>query len=207
MAENEVKKPVNVTDALLGNKQAQNRGDEKRYSPKQMNKPSSKREPRAGEEPSEWTMKTVDVRRVTKVTKGGRTLRFSSIVVMGNKKGQVAMGTGKANEVSEAIKKGEQNAKKNLVTVKIVGTTIPHEQVGRHGTSKVLLWPTKEGNGIIAGGAARSVLELAGYKDVTAKIHGSTNKANVVMATIEALKSMRTKEEIATLRGKTVEQL
>ncbi|MCL2621910.1 MAG: 30S ribosomal protein S5 [Firmicutes bacterium] len=149
----------------------------------------------------------IEVNRVTKVTKGGRTLRFAAIVIVGNKKGMVGMGTGKAGEVSVAIQKAEQAAKKSVFGVKIVGTTIPHQQLGEHGASKVFLWPTKEGNGIIAGGATRAVLELAGYKDVTAKIHGSRNNGNVVRATINALNALRTKEEIAALRGKTAEQI
>jgi len=147
--------------------------------------------------------KMVCINRITKVVKGGRTLRFNSVVIVGDKNGRVAVGTGKAREVTEAIKKAEQDGKKNLRNVVIVdGRTIPHEVVGVFGTSRVKMIPTKEGNGIIAGGSVRAVLDLAGYKDVTAKCYGSTNQTNVVKATVEALLQLRTREDIAALRGK-----
>ena len=147
--------------------------------------------------------KMVCINRITKVVKGGRTLRFNSVVIVGDKNGRVAVGTGKAREVTEAIKKAEQDGKKNLKNVWIVdGRTIPHEVIGVFGTSKVKMIPTKEGNGIIAGGSVRAVLDLAGYKDVTAKCYGSTNQTNVVKATVEALLQLRTQEEIMALRRK-----
>lgn len=147
--------------------------------------------------------KMVCINRITKVVKGGRTLRFNSVVIVGDKNGRVAVGTGKAREVTEAIKKAEQDGKKNLKTVVLVdGRTIPHEVTGVFGTSKVKMIPTKEGNGIIAGGSVRAVLDLAGYKDVTAKCYGSTNQTNVVKATLDALLQLRTRDEIAGLRGK-----
>ena len=147
--------------------------------------------------------KMVCINRITKVVKGGRTLRFNAVVIVGDKNGRVAVGTGKAREVTEAIKKAEQDGKKNLKNIIIVdGRTIPHEVSGHFGTSKVKMIPTKEGNGIIAGGSVRAVLDLAGYKDVTAKCYGSTTSTNVVKATMDALLKLRTSGEIAVLRGK-----
>ncbi len=149
----------------------------------------------------------VDVRRVAKVVKGGRTLRISALVVVGNKKGQIGFGIGKAVEANEAIEKATQQAKKNLITVPIVNDTIPHEVIGKFSSTSILMLPSKEGNGIIAGGAARIVLELSGIKNITAKKHGSNNKINVVRATFEGLKLLRTAEQIAELRGKSVEEI
>lgn len=150
----------------------------------------------------------VEVKSVTKVTKGGRNRRFSAIVVIGDRKGKVGLGTGKASEVPDAIKKAIQAANKNLITVPLVeGRTIPHEVVGRSGAARVMLKPAKEGTGVIAGGAARAVLELAGIKDIVSKSLGSNTKINVAKATLEALKMQRTPERIAELRGKKVEEL
>ena len=151
--------------------------------------------------------KLVEVRRVVKVVKGGRTLRFSALVVVGNKKGQIGYGIGKAAEVSVAVEKATQSAKKNLITVPIVDGTIPHEVVGKFSSTSIIMLPSKQGTGIIAGGAARAVLELSGIKDITAKNHGSTNKINGVKATFKGLLSLRTKEQIAELRGKSVEEI
>lgn len=151
---------------------------------------------------SEFKEKVVMVNRVTKVVKGGRTFRFSALVVIGDENGRVGVGNGKASEVPEAIKKAIQEAKANLVNVKIVGTTIPHEIVSNFGAGKVLLKPAKEGTGVIAGGAVRAVVELAGIKDIRTKCLGSRNARNVVYATIEALKTMKTREEVMSLRGK-----
>lgn len=158
-------------------------------------------------EESEFDKKLVDVRRVAKVVKGGRTLRFSALVVVGNKKGLVGVGNGKAAEVPEAIEKATAAAKKNLISVPIVGTTIPHDIIGKFSTSKVVMLPAKEGTGVIAGGSARAVVELAGIKDITTKIHGSNNKINCVKATIEGLKALRTREQVAALRGKAPEEI
>ena len=150
----------------------------------------------------------VEVKSVTKVTKGGRNRRFSAIVVIGDRKGKVGLGTGKASEVPDAIKKAIQAANKNLITVPLVeGRTIPHEAEAKVGRAVVLVKPAKEGRGIIAGGAARAILELAGVKDIVAKSLGANTQVNVAKATLEALKSQRTPEHIAELRGKKVEEL
>ena len=151
--------------------------------------------------------KVVSVNRVAKVVKGGRTFRFSVLVVVGDENGRVGVGTGKSSEVPEAIKKATEDARKNLIKVSLVNGTVPHEIVTNFGSSKVIIKPTVEGTGVIAGGAVRPVLELAGVKNVTAKTLGSRNSRNVVYATIKALKSMRTAEEVARLRGKTVAEI
>ena len=152
--------------------------------------------------------KVVSISRVTKVTKGGRHFRFSATVVVGNRKGLVGLGSGKSNEVPEAIKKALQAANKNVVKVSLVDNrTIPHEATAKVGRAEVLLKPAKEGTGLVAGGAARAILELAGVKDVVSKSLGSNTKVNVAKATLEALKSQRTPEHIAELRGKKVEEL
>lgn len=155
----------------------------------------------------ELTEKVVAINRVAKVVKGGRNFRFSALVVVGDEQGHVGVGNGKAAEVPDAIKKAIQEAKKNLIAVPIVGTTIPHEYVGQFGSASVLLKPGQEGSGLIAGGSVRPVLELAGYKDIKTKVIGTNNPRNVVYATIEALKSMNTVEEIAKKRGKKVEEI
>ena len=151
--------------------------------------------------------KLIAVNRVTKVVKGGRTFRFSAVVVVGDGNGHIGVGNGKAAEVPDAIKKAIEEAKKNLVTVPIVGTTIPHEFVGRFGSASVILKPGPEGSGVIAGGSVRPVLELAGYRDIKTKVIGTNNPRNVVYATIEALKSMKTAEEVAKKRGKKVSEI
>ena len=152
--------------------------------------------------------RVVSISRVTKVTAGGRHFRFSATMAVGDGKGLVGIGTGKANEVPEAIKKGIQAANKNLTKVSIVDNrTIPHDAIGTCGRAKVLIKPAKEVTGVIAGGAVRAVLELAGIKDIVSKSLGSNTKVNMAKATLEALKSQRTKEHIAELRGKKVEEL
>ena len=151
--------------------------------------------------------KVVSISRVTKVVKGGRNFRFSALVVVGDENGHVGVGTGKSIEIPEAIRKGIEDAKKNLVEVSIVGTTVPHEIHGKFGTGDVLIMPATEGTGVIAGGPARSVLELAGLKDVRAKSLGSNNPRNMVKATINGLANLRTAEDIAKLRGKSVEEI
>lgn len=167
---------------------------------------SRKREmPRREESDIEKSL--VCVRRVTKVVKGGRTMRFSALVVVGDKKGSVGIGTGKASEVPNAIEKATQIAKKNMKKINLLDNTIPHEAEGKFGTSRVLLLPAKEGTGVIAGGSCRSVIELAGIKDIVTKIHGSTNKINCVKATINGLTSIMTKEQVAARRGIPVESL
>lgn len=151
--------------------------------------------------------KVVFINRVTKVVKGGRNFRFSALVVVGDENGHVGVGMGKSIEIPVAIRKGIEDAKKNMVSVAMVGTTIPHEIYGVFGTGKVLIMPATEGSGVIAGGPARAVLELAGVKDVRAKSLGSNNPRNMVNATINGLSNLRTAEDIAKLRGKSVEEI
>ncbi len=149
----------------------------------------------------------VDIKRVTKVVKGGRNFRFSALVIVGDENGHVGAGTGKAMEIPDAIKKGIENAKKNLINVPIVGTTVPHEINGRFGAGNVLIMPAREGTGIIAGGPVRTLLELAGLKDVRAKSLGSNNSKNMVSAAMDGLRNLKRAEEVAKLRGISVEEL
>ncbi len=151
--------------------------------------------------------KVVALNRVAKTVKGGRTMRFSALVVVGDRNGHVGYGLGKAAEIPDAIRKGLEDAKKHMITVPIVGTSIPHEVTGIHGAGKVLLKPAKEGTGVIAGGAARAVIELAGIGDIRAKSLRSNNKINVVSATVQGLSQLREASEVAALRGKTVEEI
>ena len=151
--------------------------------------------------------KVVAISRVAKVVKGGRTFRFSAVVVVGDENGHIGVGSGKAAEVPDSIKKAIQDAKKNLVEVPVVGTTIPHEYVGEAGAARVMLKPASKGTGVIAGGSVRPVLELAGYKDIRTKVIGTNNPRNVVYATINALKSMMTVEQAAKKRGKKPEEI
>ena len=165
-----------------------------------------KRRPRE-EVKDEFEKKMLDVRRVTKVVKGGRNMRFSALVVVGDKKGKVGMGINKATEVPAAIEKAGKAAKKALINVPVIDGTIPHEVIGKFAKTSVKMLPAKKGSGLIAGGAARVVLDLAGYTDITAKIYGSTDKINVVRATLNGLKALRTKEQVAMLSGKSVEEI
>ena len=151
--------------------------------------------------------KVVSIKRVTKVVKGGRRLRFAALAVVGDKNGHVGFGTGKAQEVPEAIRKAVEAAKKNLIEVPIVGTTIPHEIVGVYGGGKIMLKPAEEGSGVAAGGAVRSVMELAGINDVTSKRLGSDTKINVIRATFEGLKGLKNANEVSELRGVSVDHL
>lgn len=154
--------------------------------------------------PKETVEKVVFINRCAKVVKGGRRFSFSALIVSGNMKGKVGVGFGKANEVSEAIRKASDAASKSMISVSIGETTIPHEVTGEHGGGRVLLRPASPGTGVIAGGGVRAVIEAAGVRDVLAKSLGSNNHANVVHATIDALKQLRSAEEIFKMRGKTI---
>ena len=149
----------------------------------------------------------VAVNRVSKTVKGGRIMRFTALMVVGDGQGHVGYGLGKASEVPEAMRKATEDAKKNMISVSLVGDTIPHEVTGVFGAGKVLLKPASEGTGVIAGGAVRAVLECAGIKNIRTKCLRSNNVTNVVKATFEGLKSLRTAEEVAALRGLTVEEM
>ena len=158
-------------------------------------------------EAPELIEKVVYLNRVSKTVKGGRVMKFSALVVVGDGKGTVGYGLGKAAEVSEAILKGIADAKKNMVKVALDGDTIPHEAIGIFGAGKVLMRPAPEGTGVIAGGACRAVMEAVGIKNITARCLRSNNPQNVVKATMEGLKSLRTAEQIAAIRGKTAEEI
>ena len=162
---------------------------------------------RGREESSEYIEKLVSLNRVSKTVKGGRIMKFSALMVVGDGKGKVGFGMGKAGEVSEAIRKGIEDAKKNMHTVTLTGTTIPHEVLGAFGAGRVLMKPAAPGTGIIAGGAVRAVMEAAGIKDIRAKSLRSNNPNNVVAATFQGLKSMRGPEDVARIRGKSVEEI
>ena len=163
----------------------------------------TRREPR----PKQFDEEIINIGRVTKVTKGGRHFRFSATVAVGDRNGRVGIGTGKANEVPDAIKKAVAAATKNVTKVSVVDGTIPHEATGVQGASKIMLKPACEGTGVKAGGAVRAVVELAGIKNILSKSLGSNTKVNMAYATLNALKSQRTVEEIAKLRGKKVEEI
>ena len=195
---------VEVSDEETRAEGTQNKKSDR---PKRQSKEKRQREPRQ-RQPKLYDEEVISIGRVTKVTKGGRHFRFSAVVVVGDRKGKVGLGTGKANEVPDAIKKASQAATKNVVKVSIVDErTIPHEATGVCGASKVMLKPAAKGTGVKAGGPVRSVLEMAGVKDILSKSLGSNTKINMAYATLNALKSQRTVEHVAKLRGKKVEDL
>ena len=163
--------------------------------------------PRFEREPSEFTEKLVYLNRVSKTVKGGRVAKFSALMVVGDEKGRVGFGLGKAAEVPEAIRKGIEEAKKNMITVSLSGTTIPHEVLGSFGAGRVLMKPAAPGTGVIAGGPVRAVMEAIGIKDIRTKCLRSNNPQNVVSAAFEGLKSLRTPEEVARVRGKSVDEI
>ena len=159
------------------------------------------------EEKKEFEERVVSINHITKVVKGGRRYRFSAVVVVGDKKGRVGLGTGKAIEVPDAIKKAVEDAKKNIVNVPIVGTTIPHEVTGVFGAGRVFLKPAPEGTGVIAGGPVRAVVEVAGISNILSKSLGSSTPINIVRATMEGLLSLRTIDDVAAIRGKKAEEI
>ena len=161
--------------------------------------------PRFEREPSEYTEKLVALNRVSKTVKGGRVMKFAALMVVGDEKGRVGFGTGKAAEVPEAIRKGIEDAKKNMINVSLSGTTIPHEVIGTFGAGRVLMKPAAPG--VIAGGPVRAVMEAAGIRDIRTKCLRSNNPQNVVSAAFEGLKSLKTPEEVSRIRGKSVEEI
>ena len=158
-------------------------------------------------EPAEFKERLVSINRVAKVVKGGKNFRFTALMVVGNEKGKVGVGLGKAAEIPEAVRKGVEDAKRHMVEVPIVGTTIPHAVEGRFGKGHVRMLPAEEGAGVIAGGPARAVLEMVGIRDIRTKSYGSNNPSNCVKATIDGLSQLRTAEQIAKARGKSVEEI
>ena len=168
---------------------------------------NDRRDRRKDEAPSEFIEKVVSLNRVSNTVKGGRVMKFSALCVVGDGKGRVGFGLGKASEVSEAIRKGLEDAKKNITAVTLTGTTIPHEVIGEFGAGRVLLKPAPEGTGVIAGGAVRAVVEAAGIKNIRTKCLRTNNPANVVAATMEGLKSLRDAAQVAAVRGKTPEEI
>lgn len=158
-------------------------------------------------EQPEFEERVVNIARVTKVVKGGRRYRFAALVVIGDKKGRVGFGTGKANEVPDAIQKAVENAKKNIITIATKNSTIPHRITGEYGSGKVVLMPAAPGTGVVAGGPVRAVVELAGITDILSKSLGSHTPINIIRATVEGLKNLETAEQVAARRGKTVEEI
>jgi small subunit ribosomal protein S5 len=165
------------------------------------------RAPRKAEENDGLVKKLIAVNRVTKVVKGGRNMRFAAFVVVGDGAGKIGCAMGKSNEVPEAIDKATARAKKNMVKVSVLGTSIPHEVLGKFGRGSVLMMPAAEGTGVIAGGPVRAVMEAVGITNIRTKSHGTNNPINCVKAAIEGLKDLRTAEEVAAIRGKTVEEI
>ena len=180
--------------------------NERKFS-KQGSKPRNRRDNKAEKVSDGIDKKMVNVNRISKTVKGGRKMRFNAIVVAGDRNGRVGVGMGKATEVTIAIEKASVDAKRHMVKIDISGTTIPHEVIGEFETTKVIMMPAKEGNGVIAGGKVRDVVELAGIKDITTKLYGSNNPVNCVKATFDGLLKLRSAEKIAALRGKNVDEI
>ena len=158
-------------------------------------------------EPSEFKERLVAINRVAKVVKGGKNFRVTALMVVGNENGKVGVGLGKAAEIPEAVRKGVEDAKRHMIEVPLVGTTIPHQVEGKFGKGHVRMLPAEEGTGVIAGGPARAVLEMVGIRDIRTKSFGSNNPSNCVKATLNGLSQLRTAEQVAKLRGKTVEEI
>lgn len=203
MAENEEV----MTQDVVADETVKSNEETKSKRPSGASKRPERRDRAPKKEVSEFDKKVVSVRRVTKVVKGGRTLRFSALVVVGDRKGRVGLGIGKSKEVSSAIEKATTIAKKNMKLIPIVNDTIPHEIIGKFSATSILMLPAPDGTGVIAGGSARAVIELAGIKNIVTKRHGSSNKINCVKATMEGLLNLKTKEEIARRRGKSVDEI
>ena len=165
------------------------------------------RERKFEREVPEYKEKLVAINRVAKVVKGGKNYRFTALMVVGNENGKVGVGLGKAVEIPEAVRKGVEDAKRHMIEVPVVGTTIPHQVEGKFGKGHVRMLPAEEGTGVIAGGPVRAVIEMCGIKDIRTKAFGSNNPINVVHATVEGLKTLRSAEQVAKLRGKTVEEI
>lgn len=172
-----------------------------------FDKKFDKRAGRGSEDQNEYIEKVVAINRVSKTVKGGRIFKFSALVVVGDGKGKIGYGLGKASEVPEAIRKGIEEAKKSMIQVSLKGTTIPHETLGLFGAGHVILRPAAPGTGVIAGGPVRAVVEVAGIKDIRTKCVRTNNPCNVVIATINGLKTLRTAEQVAAVRGKTVKEI
>lgn len=208
-AKSEAKSPFNKKDFSKEQTTGVFSSEQPRYNRTKGKKSDFKKDRGRGQhrEDSEFDKTLVGIRRVSKAVKGGSTRRFSATVVVGDKKGRVGIGIGKASEVPMAIEKATAEAKKDLKTINMINGTIPHNTIGKFRASKILMFSAKPGTGIIAGGSARAVLELAGLTDIVTKLHGSSNKINVVKATLVALTGIKSKEQIAEKRGKSVDEI